>query len=245
MIKKEIDKIDSILCDEKKLTREFNLRNKKLSEDMKLINVDELIKIFNNYKKEYEDEIAELNELEKPSSYEKAKEKLKEKMQIMHVLKEKKTIRQYAIEFNQEVIKCFSKLLEKIRHKEEIIELIYKIRYYRKLRVTKKEKIEDIHSLFSNLEELSQNTVNLACNRKVFNLFCKDLKCNYMIIEKALNTMIANYEDVDISLEIKDGKLIVTVYDNEVIDSKEEINYIITSKELKIKQKRPIPMYVF
>ena len=62
----------------------------------------------------------------------------------------------------------------------------------------------------------------------------------------ALDTAISNYEDVDISLNIIDKNIIeVTVYDNEVVDKREEIDFIVNTKDLNFKLNKRIPMYVF
>ena len=54
----------------------------------------------------------------------------------------------------------------------------------------------------------------------------------------------ANYEDIDISLKIEDEYLKVTVYDNEVIDKQEKLEFPLTLKDLSIRQNKPVPMYV-
>jgi hypothetical protein len=88
--------------------------------------------------------------------------------------------------------------------------------------------------------------VTKACREKVFNIFCQDIELNYNIISVALDTAISNYEDVDISLNIIDKNIIeVTVYDNEVVDKREEIDFIVNTKDLNFKLNKRIPMYVF
>ena len=110
--------------------------------------------------------------------------------------------------------------------------------------MTEGEKVEDIPQLFTDISRILKYTITKGCKEKVFNIFCKDINYNYQIIDVALNTAISNYEDIDISLKIEDEYLMVTVYDNEVIDKQEKLEFPLTSKDLSIRQNKPLPMYV-
>lgn len=242
----EIEQKDIILNDRNALHKEFERRNKDLPEDKKIFNVSDLSERLRVEREKCVKRIRELNEMVKPANYSGLKNELVEKMQIMSVVDEDKTIDDYVIEYNKEVIKCFGKIIEKINSKEEIIDIIYKIRYYRKLRITENKKVEDIQELFSPIDKLLKFVVTKACREKVFNIFCQDIELNYNIISVALDTAISNYEDVDISLNIIDKNIIeVTVYDNEVVDKREEIDFTVNTKDLNFKLNKRIPMYVF
>lgn len=242
----EIEQKDIILNDRSALHREFEKRNKDLPDDKKIFNVSDLSERLQVEREKCVKRIRELNEMVKPANYSGLKNELVEKMQIMSMLSENKTARDYAIDYQKEVIKCFAKVVEKINSKEEIIDIIYKMRYYRKLRITENEKVEDIPVLFNQINKLLKFVVTKACKEKVFNIFCQDIELNYNIISVALDTAISNYEDVDISLRIVEENIIeVTIYDNEIVDKKEEIEFTADVKDLNFKQKRRIPMYVF
>ena len=165
-------------------------------------------------------------------------------MNILSVVVENKSLRSYAIDFQKEALKCFYDNLNKISTKDEIIDIIYKMRYYRKIRITENEKIEDVAVLNDYVQKILKILVTKGCKEKVFNIFCKDIEFNYEIIEKALNTAIANYEDIDIELKIEDEVLEIYVYDNEILDTQTYIKYPLTNKDLAVKQNKRIPMYV-
>ncbi len=241
----EIEKIDLILSDQNRLLHEFKKQNQQLPEEQKMADASDLFKILVRNKQKYTLRINELNDMVKPIAFNTLKKDLKEKIEILSILEQKEATRTYEILFLQEVLKCFSTILEKIKLKEELLEIIYKMRYFRMMRITQDEKAEDIHILNNYIRRILEFTVTKACREKAFNIFCKDVRMNFLIIERALDTTIANYEDVDISLRIRDDGLEVTVYDNEVIEKQELITCIISSKDLNVKQKKHIPMYVF
>lgn len=240
----EIETKDRILNDKELMFNEFERRNSDLPDDRKILNISMLVDIIQREKNDCFKRMEQLNELVKPSNYANLKSELSEKVRIMSVVDERKDIREYEIAFLKDVITCLAYNIEKISSKEEIIDIIYKIRYLRKIRVTENEKIEDVLQLFNDISRILKYTITRGCKEKVFNIFCKDIDYNYQIIDVALNTAISNYEDIDIALKIDDGFLKVTVYDNEVIDKQEELNFPLTSKDLSIRQNKPVPMYV-
>ena len=240
----EIEVKDRLLNDSKGLINEFNKRNSKLSDDMKIFNVSALADILQTERQKCIKRIKELNELVKPLNYSQLKNELVEKLNILSVVVENKSLRSYAIDFQKEALKCFYDNLNKISTKDEIIDIIYKMRYYRKIRITENEKIEDVAVLNDYVQKILKILVTKGCKEKVFNIFCKDIEFNYEIIEKALNTAIANYEDIDIELKIEDEVLEIYVYDNEILDTQTYIKYPLTNKDLAVKQNKRIPMYV-
>ena len=240
----EIERKDFLLNDDKALIAEFNKRNSELPDEKKILNVSVFAEIVQTERKECVKKMNGLNDLVKPTNYTKMKNELYEKIQIMSIVNDKKSLRDYAILFVREVIKCFAENIEKINSKEEIIDIIYQMRYFKKIRVTKDEKVEDIDVLHDEVSSILKYVITKGCKERVFNIFCKDIEYNFRIIETALNTAIANYEYADISVEVKDGKLEIVVYDNEVVDKKDEIDFPLTKKDLDVKQKKRIPMYV-
>lgn len=240
----EIENKDRIINNRELMLIEFKKRNSTLPDDRKILNISVLVDVLQKEKNDCFKRMEQLNELVKPLNYAHLKSELSEKLRIMSVVDENKSLRDYEIAFLKDAIKCLSYNIEKMSSKEEIIDIIYKIRYFRKLRVTEGEKVEDISQLFNDISQILKYTITKGCKEKVFNIFCKDIDYNYQIIDVALNTAISNYEDIDISLKIEDGFLKVTVYDNEVIDKQEELKFSLTSRDLSIRQNKPVPMYV-
>lgn len=241
----EIEKKDFVMKDKNRLYREFEERNKDLPDDKKIFNVSDLIERLQAEREKCVKRIVELNELVKPANYTGLKNELAEKIQIMSVVVEEKSVRDACIDYQREVIKCFAKSIENISSKEETIDIIYKMRYYRKLRITESEKIEDIPALFKPIEKILRFVVTKSCKDSIFNIFCNDVEFNYKIIEIALDSTISNYEDIDISLKIVDGKLEVSVYENEIVEKQEELEMEVETRDLAVKMKKQIPLCVF
>ncbi len=243
-IANSIEKIDVLLNDGKKLTKEFINRNSKLPDEKKIFNVGSLAEILQVERDKKIKRMNELNKLMNPTDYAQLKNQITEKLHIMSALREKKTVRDYEIAFLKEGIKCLGANIDKIKSKEEVLDIVYKVRYYRKLRVTENEKVEDINILNNEIRKLLKYVITYACKNKIFNIFCKDVEGNFKIYEQLLDVAVPNYEDIDISIKLEGEFLEITVYDNEVIDKQATIEFHYSSKDLGIRQKKRIPMYV-
>lgn len=241
----DIQKIDLLLSNGEALKKEFVKRNNKLPLDKQLFSVGNLADILENEKARYMKRMKELNELVKPNNFTQMKNELAEKMHIMSAVVDNKTIREYSIDFQKAVLKCFNVLVENANTKQEIIDLIYKMRYYKKIRITENEKTEDISYLQVQINKIMQTLVVKACKEKVFNIFCKDIAFNYKIILKALETAIPDYDNVDIELKLEGEILKIVVYDNEIADLETEIEFPIPAKDLAVRQKKKVPLYMF
>lgn len=241
----DIEQKDIIMNDKEELHKEFERRNKELPDEKKIFNVSSLIEILQSERDGAVKRIKELNELVKPAKYSKLKNELVEKIKIMSVITEEKNLRELCIEYQKEVLKCLQKNVESLSTKEEILEIIYKMRYYRKIRTTQSEKLEDIPALEKQFENMLKYVVTIACKKRMFNIFCNDVEYNYKIISKALDTTVTNYENVDISIEILADSLEITIYDNEVVDKQERIDLPENKEDLVVKPGRKVPLYVF
>ena len=125
----EIEKKDFIMKDRNRLYKEFEERNKSLPDDKKIFSISDLTQRLQAERERCVKRITELNELVKPASYTGLKNELAEKIQIMSIVVENKSVRDAAIDYQNEVIKCFVKSIENISSKEETIDVIYKMRY--------------------------------------------------------------------------------------------------------------------
>lgn len=248
-ISKRVEKIDKILNNQELLIKEYNKRNEKLPEDKRYFNIGSLAQELSKDKESSEKKINSLTEMSKPSNYKLIKEDLKEKINIMCILeKDEINIDEYIISFQKEFLKCIDKEIEELTEKEEFVELIYKLRYYKKMRINSETKIENIKSLNNIVEKLMKKLITLACENKVFSVYSKNIDLNYKIISKVIDSQIVNFEGIDISLikQKEDGKeyIAVLIYDNDIIEKKEILPMEYTKKDLSVRLKKQIPLYI-
>ena len=105
----EIEKKDFIMKDRNRLYKEFEERNKSLPDDKKIFSISDLTQRLQAERERCVKRITELNELVKPASYTGLKNELAEKIQIMSIVVENKSVRDAAIDYQNEVIKCLDR----------------------------------------------------------------------------------------------------------------------------------------
>ena len=190
-----------------------------------------------------------LTELTKPSVYNKNKHDIEEKIEILKPLAEDNVdIYKYLVNMQTKFLTCVSKEIEDIEKKEDFIDLVYTIRYYRNIHLTSDKMIKEIPELNNSLNKIACKLVTLMCQKGIFHIFCKDIAMNYKIILQALNSSIVDIDDIDICLKIENTescKLIIEIYDNDAIDSTLEIDYQLDKKDLSVRQKKHIPLVNF
>ncbi len=249
VLETQIKNIEDTLENKDLLLKEYNVRNLKLSKNKKIFNVSELTEILEKEKKEKEKLMTRLTELTKPSVYNKNKHDIEEKIEILKPLAEDNVdIYKYLVNMQKKFLTCVSKEIEDIEKKEDFIDLVYTIRYYRNIHLTSDKMIKEIPELNNSLNKIACKLVTLMCQKGIFHIFCKDIAMNYKIILQALNSSIVDIDDIDICLKIENTescKLIIEIYDNDAIDSTLEIDYQLDKKDLSVRQKKHIPLVNF
>lgn len=247
-IARQIRKIEKITEDRKLLIEEYNLRNSKLPDDKKIFNVSELSDILLKEKEKYEKLILKLTEISAPSVYEENKKNIEDKIEVLKpVLDEDASLYKYLIILQKNFLKCVSKEVEAAETKEDFINLIYTIRYYRNIHLTSDKMIKEIPELNNILNKIACKLVTIMCKKSIFTIFCKDIAMNYKIILQALNSSIVDIDDIDICLKIdkETSRLIIEIYDNETIESTFEVDYQLDKKDLNVRQKKHVPLVNF
>ncbi len=247
-LQKEIEYITKIQDNRELLLKEYNLRNEKLPKERQIFNISELIEILDREKKEKTETINILNEEAKPANYNSKKKELEEKLSILKpAFDETQDEYKYLVNLQKSFLKCVSKEIEAAEKKDDYISLVYTIRYYRNLFITQNSKIKDIPELNNNLNKIACKLITTMCKKSIFNIFCKDIAMNYKIILQALNSSIADIDDIDICLKLDENskKLNIEIYDNDTIDSTIEVDYALDKKDLSKKQKKHVPLVNF
>ncbi len=247
VIGRRIRQIDETLSNNKSLKREFLKYNEKLNEKNKIFSVSDFVEKLQNERKELINEYEVNSNLMKPSNYVRGKEDLKEKIEILKDIKKegydiKKDLRTKIIMLQKLFLKAVNIRITRARTKKEIIDLIYKIRYYKLLPLGKK-KIMDIKDLQEDLIETETLLYTRGCKLKVLPLLSGIVTENYRLMSNILESKIIDLEKISILFKkIKtDNKIVLNIYDDNVIDNTIEYNDII---DLNVRLNRKIKLFI-
>ena len=164
---------------------------------------------------------------------------MKEELELYYNIKnEKKDLENSIIELQKEFIKLLIKKIEKENINDEIIDMIYKVRYYENIYISNENKIKDIEELSELLEKLKYKLIKKSCTNAVLRIFSMDIKLNYKIISQILDSKIIDLEEIKIKLNYDDENIKIEVYDKEVFDKEIIIKFNGNKKDLEIKKNK-------
>ena len=240
-IVEKIKDIDNKLNNDRKLKEEFIERNQFLDMNHRIFSLSDLSEIL---EKEREDLIIELNKYSKkmePLNFIKNKDNIKNKLVLLKELN-LETINEkiYSTKIKELVsllIKAIKIRIDKTESKEELIRLIYKIRYYSLIYIEKDKQVKDI----IDINTIQKHIITKACRQKAITIFSKNIKENYEIIKNILKTDIIELEKIYFKFIQKEDKVLLEIYDEENMYKTIEIEKI---EELNIKLNKKIKVII-
>ena len=237
---KKLEKIDYALHDKKILEKNFNKSNEKLSKEKK---IKSIAKYRNMLKKERENILKEINDISyilKPSNFISRRQVLQETVQVCSG---EKKLEKIIILSQKEFLNFIDKKLNKMKTRDELIDLIYELRYYQKLRITNSVCIEDIEEIETYVDKVMKKAITKLCEIGAMKIISMDIELNFEIIKYALDTKIINIEQIKLEFDIDDKGLIIRVYDKDNFEKQGRKQIKATKKTLEVAKKRKIKLF--
>ncbi len=223
---KKIDTIDKLLNNKELIKEQYEKRNKKLKD----INLEMWVNTLKKERKDLLKKINECNTLIKPKEYIKKIENLEYKFEFLEQINNDKLI-----ELCQTFLMGLNQIIKKTENKKELIELIYKLRYYRYIPY-KGEFLKDVKELKISFYKTMKLLISKACKLKVLEIISEDEKENFIILKMLFNTQVIDLQNINVELKYQNDILYLQYYDGKILESKIEANF----KNIKIKKKTKI-----
>lgn len=238
---KKLEKIDFALNDKKILEKNFEKTNLKLSDNKKIKSLASYKKMIKKEREKILNKINDISFLLKPSNFISKKQMMQETLELCS---KKDNLEKIIIESQNEFLNFLDKKLSKMKTRDEIIDIIYELRYYQKIRITDDVIIEDIEEIDTHIDILFKKAITKLCQLGAIKIISMDINLNYEIIKYALNTTIINLEQIRVSFDIDDNGLVIMVYDKDNFE-KQGRKQISTGKKkiLEVPLKRRIKLF--
>jgi len=245
-ISKQIKKIDNAMNDIELLKKGYEEINKKLYNKEKIFSASQYANNLIIKRREYLEEMNNINKIMEPKEFIKLKEEKESKKKffdIWNIENNKKIDEQpYLIDLQIQFLKALKQDIQNTENKNEILEYIYKLRYY-KFIPYKNKKISDVKELKSHIEEVEKILINKACDKKVITRLSEDNELNYNILKNLFTTKIIKLESMVIILKYNKDILSVEMYDANIMENIEKIK-IGKKTELSVKLKKKIKIFI-
>lgn len=216
-VETRIRTIDKCLTDVKYLKREYIKTNKELEEDKKIFSISDFVEQIQLEKNNLLIKLKEYNDKMLPKSYLKEKEILKENLKILEVLEGKKDIYYYILELQKRFIEGIQEKIVKVKTRSDIMEIIYKIRYYLFLPY-KDKQIKDVEDIKTGIYKTQEMAYNVACKMNVLNPISVNETINGEVLRTILDTNIIELENIELQFKAENYQIILKIFDEENIE---------------------------
>ncbi len=237
---KKLGKIDILLSDKKLLEKEFIKRNLKFPKEKQIKSIKKYEELLRREREKHVLEIENLTYILKPSNFLNEKQKLKETIELYRF---DSTLDETIINFQKEFLHFLEKKLNKMNSRDEIIDIIYELRYYKTLRISQDLKISDVEELSDYVDKIQKKAITLLCKLGAIKIISMDINLNYEIIKYALDTKIIDLEQIIMYFEVDNEGLIIKVYDKENFEKQGRKKIKITNKTLEVRKNRKIKLF--
>lgn len=237
---RKLQKIDIILNDKKVLQKEFEKNNQKLDDKNKIKTVSKYKKLLTKKREDVLKEISEIDYILKPSNFIAEKKIIEDTLEFY---KCKDGFEMALINWQKEFLNFIYKKLCKMKTRDEIIDIIYEIRYYNKLKVSKDVYISDFEEIDELTNKILKKAITMLCKLGAMKIISMDINLNFEIIKYALDTKIIELEEIRLVLKKEEEGLIIKVYDKDVLEKQGRKKIKITGKTLEVKENRKIKLF--
>ena len=244
----EIKQIDETLNNKELLQKEYEKRNEFLPLEKKIFSSRILSQMMTKEREEKIEKIEEINKILKPQEFVKYKKELENKEKYLKYIDTEnleKEIEKYLLKIQKEFIKCYNIKVEKAQTKQEIITLLYEIRYYNLLPYTQEKNICQIKEIQKELEELKKKLLKRAYEMKVTEQFAKKDEIHYELMKNIFDIRVISLEDLYIKVIKEKEKYYIQLFDENIFEEKIEIqdSENLSKKDLEIRLNKKVKIF--
>lgn len=214
-ITKKVKEIDETINNDRMLKQEFIRKNENLSSNERIFSLSNFVEILQGKKEKLMKELNQCNKKMEPLNFMKMKLDIENRLTLLNEINLAEDTQEIYNKKIKELIKLiievFKIQLDNSIEKREIIDIIYKIRYYKTIPITNNQKVQDI----TNFENLEKYVITIACKEKVINIISRNIIENYEIIKNVFQTDIIKLEKIHLKINKEQNKYILEIYEEE------------------------------
>jgi len=225
----KIEAIDKIINNTDLLKKEYQERNRALPNKEKIFSISHLVDRLENERKELLENIKQCNQMIEPKEFVKIKEEIEKEVEFL-------TAKRNTIDCCRAFLRCAKMKIENLEEKIDIIQWIYKIRYYYQIPFNDDIYLKDIEELKEDFKEVIQQLIQKAQTYKIWDMFTEDQELAYIVIQELFNSKMINFENVNILCQYENGILHLEYYDGNILEKKSqfELENVRIKKKIKL-----------
>lgn len=217
ILNKKIREIDQILSDKELLKDEYENRNKERKNENKIFSISHLAGILEEERKACLDKIKEDNKKLEPLNYVEEKSKLEQEYDKWKEIIsgfDKNTFYSRLENIQQEFFKFIKVQIDEAETKTELINLMYRIRYYCLLPINEKTRIKDIKGLQAEIKDIINLLIDKCIDKKIIENVSNSISLCYTILNHIFVSNIIDLEKIYIKV-IKEKEEVINPKEKE------------------------------
>lgn len=244
---RRIRKIDSIINNKALLKDEYERQNSNLPLEKKIFSLRILTQMLKAEREELLKNIDENNISIKPEKYIEKCRKIENELKRYELLNEsdiEARIYSEIIIFQKEIMEAFEKKIDNANDKEEIVEILYELRYYKLIPFQDGNSIGTNKELLNDFEHIERKIINKAIEMKVLTEVSKDKNINYYILKNIFELRIISLEDINFKIQKEKENLFLQFLDEKTNDERIKIERNLKKKDLNVRLNKKIKLFV-
>lgn len=235
----DIDKIDKIINNRDLLKEEYIKRNSVLENKEKIFSIKRLKIILEEEREELLQKIKEKNDLIDPKKYVVRKTKVENDYNFFKDLKIDGVDGAKLINLCKYVLKSFKIRVEEAQTREELLKLVYEIRYFRFIHLDEDKTLKEIKNLSISFYKVMIKLIKKLIDFKWADTICTIPKANLRAIIRLFDSKIIDLDNLIVETEYINNEIKVKYYDANVLENEFiiELKENIDIKKLKLKKK--------
>ena len=239
-IEKKLEKLELVLDDSKLLEKQYIKANSKIETSKQIKSLKKYKLLLEKEKDKNVKELENVSDLLKNENYQKKKEYLKKAYEVYSC---KQSLDEVLIESQQYLLQFIDKRLSKMQTRDEIIDVLCELRYYKTLRISKNVAIKDIEVLNKQIDKIMKKAITLLCKIGAIKIVSMDINLNFEIIKYALDTKIMEIEKTKLYFDEDEQGLIIKVFDKDIIEKQGRKKVKLSKDILEVKLRRKVKLF--
>ena len=246
-LQKEILKIDTIINDQDLLQEEYVKRNKDLPLEEKIFSIRVLANLMIEEREELFKQLEEYNSLLKPQKFLERKEELQKEydtLKLADIDDEEEALKENLLKLQELFLECFEVKIAKAETKQDIIDLLYRFRYYYLLPYSIDENIYSLEGLQNKLNRIGKFLIKKAIYAKTIIEFSKNEEVNYEIMKNVFRVRIIALENLSINISKENNGFFIQFYDDKISEQKIRLDLQeLTKRNLSVRFNKKVKLF--
>lgn len=245
-INNRIKEIEQMMLDKNILKKNYEKLNETLPLDKQIFSVRRFLILIKQERENLYNEIKNYNLKLDPKRYLQEKQELEEKYikfsDIQKVKSSKTALKTDVAQIQNKILELKEMDIARLESKKDILNNIYILRYYKNLKLNDKTYIKTEQLLKKSIRNYERKLISKAYQNNMFVNFSKNSLQNIELLSEILDTKIINLKDIEILPRIENNRIVLDVYDGEILDVTLRLNENI--KELSLKPNKKVRLVI-